>query len=68
MDIKNSVVAVLNDKNKVIGTGFLAGGNLILTCAHVIEQATAGLNERGRMVATRSLPASDAQTATAFPP
>ena len=46
MDIKNSIVAIVNDKGKIIGTGFLAGENLILTCAHVIEQATAGLNER----------------------
>jgi sorbitol-specific phosphotransferase system component IIA len=46
MDIKTGVVAILNDKNKIIGTGFVAGENLILTCAHVVEQATAGLNER----------------------
>ncbi|PKN94697.1 MAG: hypothetical protein CVU44_02490 [Chloroflexi bacterium HGW-Chloroflexi-6] len=46
MDIKTSVVAILNDKNKIMGTGFVAGENLILTCAHVVEQATAGLNER----------------------
>ncbi len=43
MDIKNSVVAILNDKNKVIGTGFVAGENLILTCAHVTENASIGL-------------------------
>jgi WD40 repeat protein len=46
MDIKTSVVAILNDKNKIMGTGFVAGENLILTCAHVVEQVTAGLNER----------------------
>lgn len=46
MNLKNSIVAILNNQDKIIGTGFLAGENLILTCAHVVEQATYGLNER----------------------
>jgi WD40 repeat protein len=46
MDIKNSIIAILNNKGKIVGTGFVAGKNLILTCAHVVEEATAGLNER----------------------
>jgi uncharacterized delta-60 repeat protein len=46
MDLKHSIVAILNNKNKIIGTGFVAGENLILTCAHVVEQATYGLNQR----------------------
>ncbi len=46
MELQKSVVAILNDKNKIIGMGFVAGENLILTCAHVVESATAGLNEQ----------------------
>jgi hypothetical protein len=41
MNIKDSIVAILNSKGKIVGTGFVAGENLILTCAHVIEQVTA---------------------------
>jgi hypothetical protein len=40
MELQKSVVAILDDKNKIIGTGFVAGDNLILTCAHVVEQVT----------------------------
>jgi hypothetical protein len=40
MDIKNSIVAILDKKKKIIGTGFVVGENLILTCAHVVETAT----------------------------
>jgi hypothetical protein len=46
MDIQKSIVAILDKKKKIIGTGFVAGENLILTCAHVVEIATAGLNEQ----------------------
>ena len=46
MELQKSIVAILNHKNKIVGTGFIAGDRLILTCAHVVEQATAGLNER----------------------
>jgi hypothetical protein len=44
MDIKNNIVAILNNRGKIVGTGFLAGENLILTCAHVIEQVASGIN------------------------
>lgn len=40
MEIQNSIVAILDRKKKIIGTGFVAGENLILTCAHVTETAT----------------------------
>jgi len=33
MELQKSIVAILNDKNKIIGTGLVAGENLILTCA-----------------------------------
>ncbi len=45
MELQPGIVAILNNKNNIVGTGFLAGDRLILTCAHVIEQATGGLNE-----------------------
>ena len=45
MDLQSSVVAILNDKNKIIGTGFVAGENLILICAYVIETPSAGLKK-----------------------
>jgi hypothetical protein len=41
MDIKNGVVAILNNKGKIIGTGFVAGENLILTCAQEVESVLA---------------------------
>lgn len=43
MDIQKSIVAILNTKRKIIGTGFVAGENLILTCAHVVETATSSV-------------------------
>lgn len=43
MDIQKSIVAILDRKKKIIGTGFVAGENLILTCAHVVETATASV-------------------------
>lgn len=46
MDLHKSIVSILNHKRKIVGTGFVAGKNLILTCGHVVEQATGGLNER----------------------
>ncbi len=39
MDIKNSIVAILNTDNEIVGTGFVAADCLIVTCAHVVEQA-----------------------------
>ncbi len=39
MDIKSSIVAILNTENEIVGTGFVAADCLIVTCAHVIEQA-----------------------------
>ena len=45
MDIQKSIVAILDKKKKIIGTGFVAGESLILTCAHVVETDTSGLNE-----------------------
>lgn len=41
LNIRDSTVAVLNEKGKIVGTGFLVGENLVLTCAHVIVQAGA---------------------------
>jgi energy-coupling factor transporter ATP-binding protein EcfA2 len=41
MNIRDSIVAVLNGNGKVIGTGFLASETLILTCAHVVMAADA---------------------------
>jgi WD40 repeat protein len=46
MEFQKSVVAIFDTKNNIVGTGFVARENLILTCAHVVEQATAGLDER----------------------
>ncbi|GAP13826.1 PBS lyase HEAT-like repeat [Longilinea arvoryzae] len=45
MDLQRSIVAILNNKNDIVGTGFVAGENLILTCAHVVEIASDGLNK-----------------------
>lgn len=41
MDIKNSTVAILSSRGKIVGTGFLASQNLVVTCAHVIVAAGA---------------------------
>ena len=43
MNIQTGIVAILDKKKKIIGTGFLLGKNLILTYAPVVKQATAGL-------------------------
>lgn len=41
MNIRDGIVAVLNEEGKIVGTGFLVGENLVLTCAHVVVQAGA---------------------------
>jgi len=46
MDIKNSVVAFLNVKNKVIDTGFVAGEKLILAC---VRKTSVSLARAGRL-------------------
>jgi hypothetical protein len=50
MDIKNSIVAILNTDNEIVGTGFAAADCLIVTCAHVIDLAKAA---PGSMVRVR---------------
>ena len=35
-NLENSIVAILGDKNKILGTGFVIAGPLIVTCAHVM--------------------------------
>ena len=32
MDIKTGVVAILNQKEEIVGTGFVAAGRLLVTC------------------------------------
>lgn len=39
MEIKNGIIGILDSDDKIVGTGFLVGENLALTCAHVVEQA-----------------------------
>jgi hypothetical protein len=34
MDIKNSIVAILNTENEIVGTGFVAAACLIFTCLY----------------------------------
>ena len=41
MNLRDAVVAILNDKGKIAGTGFLVGQDLLLTCAHVVVAAGA---------------------------
>lgn len=36
----DSVVAVVNPQNCIIGTGFLVGKRTVVTCAHVVESAS----------------------------
>jgi hypothetical protein len=48
MDIKNSIVAILNTDNEIVGTGFVAADCLIVTCAHVVDLA-----QSARMVRVR---------------
>jgi hypothetical protein len=40
--LESSVVAICDANRRIVGTGFLAEGDLILTCAHVIEAAGSG--------------------------
>lgn len=39
LNYKRSLARIYNQSNKVIGAGFLAKGDYILTCAHVVRQA-----------------------------
>ncbi len=41
LDIKSGVVAILNNSGNIAGTGFLAGEDLVITCAHVVASADA---------------------------
>jgi WD40 repeat protein/cell division protein FtsB len=41
MNVRDSIVAVLNEKGSIVGTGFLVGENLVATCAHVVVIAWA---------------------------
>lgn len=50
MDIKHAIVAILDTENEIVGTGFLADECLIVTCAHVVEQAKSG---PGKLVRVR---------------
>lgn len=40
--LETSVVSVLNRQGQIVGTGFVAGPRLIVTCAHVVVQAGSG--------------------------
>ena len=44
-DLAASVVAICNGNGDIVGTGFVAAGQLILTCAHVVEAAGGGPDE-----------------------
>lgn len=50
-DLRSCVVAILhqNDENRIVGTGFVVDEDHILTCAHVIEFAGAGLGDTVRL-------------------
>jgi restriction endonuclease len=37
LNIRDSIVAVLNEKGKIVGTGFPVGEILILICAYVVQ-------------------------------
>src|SRR5260370_12800330 len=37
--LKSAIVRILSDAGKVVGAGFLANENTVLTCAHVVAQA-----------------------------
>ena len=41
MDIKPAIFAVLNQDDQIVGTGFLVGSSLGVTCAHVVFEAGA---------------------------
>ena len=40
--LETSVVSILHADGHVVGTGFVAGPRLIVTCAHVVQQAGGG--------------------------
>ncbi len=48
--LESSIVAVLDSKNNIVGTGFVVSERLILTCAHVVSYANSG---RGRKIVVR---------------
>jgi hypothetical protein len=39
MDIQQGIVAVLDTHDQVVGTGFLVAAGVVVTCAHVVQQA-----------------------------
>lgn len=41
-DLDSSVIGVLDPNGRIIGTGFVATEQLIITCAHVVEDARSG--------------------------
>jgi WD40 repeat protein len=45
MNLADSIVAILNPKGKPVGTGFVIGDDLIVSCAHVINQAIGKLDQ-----------------------
>jgi len=50
MDIKQGIVGILNTEGEIIGTGFLASKNTVLTCSHVIKQ---GGSDKGKAIRIR---------------
>ena len=42
MELQKSIVAILDQNNQIVGTGFVVGENRIVTCAHVVKLAGAG--------------------------
>ena len=51
MNIRASIVSILNPSGKIVGTGFLSSDNLVVTCAHVAALATGYID--GNMVQVR---------------
>lgn len=49
MELQDSIVAILNQSNKIIGTGFVAGETWVLTCAHVVHTVTDGRDDQVRL-------------------
>ncbi|MBP7999869.1 MAG: serine protease [Chloroflexi bacterium] len=39
-NLENSIVAILGEKGKILGTGFVVAGPFIVTCAHVVYKLT----------------------------
>lgn len=39
-NLENSIVAILGEKGKILGTGFVVAGPFIVTCAHVVFKLT----------------------------